>query len=173
MFLLTERIANNISMASSVYARCYTKDQNSTINIVNIFLDNAKNCATAKLNEIGYNNDQETRSARSRMISIDEILREMQNGHIDNNRFNNLAIKMNRFKTIEYDNLVQQMHKRLSDVADFNLKHWNDMSQPEQKYLVNAVNDMTTCRSEGKIDPELLAYYKETEPKFQELIVSY
>ena len=69
MLVFTERISNNISMASSVYSRCYAKDSISTVSIVRIFLENAQRAANLKLKEIGYDNDTQTRSLRSKMMT--------------------------------------------------------------------------------------------------------
>ncbi len=168
MFLLTDRISNNVSMASSVFSRCYKKDRVATLRIVNIFLENAKIITEEKLNEIGFDN----RSNRSLMLEIDGLVREMLTGRMDEVRFNHLVIKINHFKNIEHDIFGKQIHEQLSYVADFDLKNWDVMSIMEQDYLIKIVKDMSSYRAEGRIDPVLVDYYKETDSKFQELIAT-
>ena len=45
------------------------------------------------------------------------------------------------------------------------------MLAEERKYFIDAVQCMNSPRAEGKIDTDLLAFYKETDEKFQELII--
>ena len=171
MFVLTGRISNNVSMASSVYSRCYAKDSISTVSIVRIFLENAQRATNLKLKEIGYNNDEQTRSLRSKMITIDGLIRESLNNDINNERFNQLILEIYNFKLTEEYYVGQTLHQNISDIADFKLKSWYSMLAEERTYFIDAVRCMISPHAEEKINTDLLAFYKETDEKFQELII--
>lgn len=170
MWLLTERISNNASMASTVFSRCYEKDHRSTLHVVNIFLKNAKSNIQEKLTEIGF--DNESRETRNFMLTIHDLVCEILSGRVNEEQFNRLVIKINHFRNIEHDMFGKQMHKHLCDAVDFDLKNWDAMSSTEQDYFMMIVKDMSSYKSENRINPALVEYYKETDPKFQELIVT-
>jgi hypothetical protein len=78
----------------------------------------------------------------------------------------------NSIERLDLGGLGENMHWALNKALPqgMELKPWAELNEEQKAQLIRHVNDMSSWRGEGKVDPALADYLLEYNPEFLEMM---